>query len=115
MILVFGLLAGGVLAGANSDVFATPSVPVTFTILHTNDFHGQLEPSGSNPGAASLAYAVNAVRTSVGADKVLLVDAGDSMQGSLLSNVYQGQPVVSVFNAMDYSATAVGNQTVAAN
>ena len=29
---------------------AAPAVPVTFTILHTNDFHGQLEASGSNPG-----------------------------------------------------------------
>ena len=27
-----------------------PGVPVSFTILHTNDFHGQLEASGSNPG-----------------------------------------------------------------
>ena len=27
------------------------AAPVSFTILHTNDFHGQLEASGSNPGA----------------------------------------------------------------
>ena len=30
---------------------AAPAAPVTFTILHTNDFHGQLEVHpGSNPG-----------------------------------------------------------------
>ena len=29
--------------------------PVSFTILHTNDFHGNLEPAGSNPGAARAA------------------------------------------------------------
>jgi 2',3'-cyclic-nucleotide 2'-phosphodiesterase (5'-nucleotidase family) len=29
--------------------------PVSFTILHTDDFHGQLEASGSNPGAARVA------------------------------------------------------------
>ncbi len=28
---------------------AAPSVPVTFTILHTNDFHGQLEASWQQP------------------------------------------------------------------
>ena len=58
-----------------------PSVPVTFTILHTNDFHGQLDNSlsASNPGSARVATIVNGVRTSVGAANVLLVDAGDEM------------------------------------
>ena len=64
-----------------------PASPVSFTILHTNNFHGQLEASGSNPGMARVATVVNGIRTSVGADKVLLVDAGDEMQGSLLSNL----------------------------
>ena len=41
-----------------STVFATkdasPSAPVSFTILHTNDFHGQLEQpaASSTPGFA---------------------------------------------------------------
>src|SRR5512135_3371816 len=64
-----------------------PSSPVTFTILHTNDFHGSLEwksgGSSSNPGMARAAKVINDVRTSVGADNVLLLDAGDEMQGSL--------------------------------
>ncbi len=32
-----------------------PASPIAFTILHTNDFHGNLELSGSNPGAARVA------------------------------------------------------------
>jgi len=92
-----------------------PSNPVSFTILHTNDFHGQLEPSGSNPGMARVATFVNGVRTSVGADKVLLVDDGDEMQGSLLSNLGDGTPTgkgiptIATFNAMGYQVATFGN------
>src|SRR5450759_682165 len=32
---------------------AAPSVPVTFTILHTNDFHGQLEEVLASPSTSS--------------------------------------------------------------
>ena len=51
---------------------AAPPVPVTITILHTNDFHGQLEPAGSNPGMARVATKVNEVRAAKGAANVLL-------------------------------------------
>jgi len=94
---------------------AAPAVPVTFTILHTNDFHGQLEEvlatpgTSSNPGMARVATIVNNVRTAVGADKVLLVDAGDEMQGSLLSNLQQGEPTIATFNAMGYNVATFGN------
>lgn len=80
-----------------------------FTILHTNDFHGQLEASGSNPGMARTAAAINTVRASVGANNVLLVDAGDEMQGSLISNLLYGEPTISVFNAMGYNVATFGN------
>jgi 2',3'-cyclic-nucleotide 2'-phosphodiesterase (5'-nucleotidase family) len=92
-----------------------PGSPVTFTILHTNDFHGQLEEvlatpgTSSNPGMARVATVVNAVRTAVGTDKFLLVDAGDEMQGSLLSNVNKGVPTIDVFNTMGYTAATFGN------
>ena len=96
---------------------AAPSVPVTFTILHTNDFHGQLDNSlsASNPGSARVATIVNGVRTSVGAANVLLVDAGDEMQGSLLSNLGDGTatgkglPTIATYNAMGYNVATFGN------
>jgi 2',3'-cyclic-nucleotide 2'-phosphodiesterase (5'-nucleotidase family) len=100
---------------AATTAYAAPAVDVTFTILHTNDFHGQLEASGSNPGSARVATVVNGVRTAVGADKVLLVDAGDEMQGSLLSNLGDGTPTgkglptIAVYNAMDYKVATFGN------
>ena len=109
--LILVLLISGLALPAT----AAPPVPVTFTILHTNDFHGQLEPSGSNPGMAKVATVVNDIRTAVGAANVLLVDAGDEMQGSLLSNLGDGTatgkgiPTIATFNAMGYNVATFGN------
>ncbi len=94
---------------AAAPAVAAPAVPTTFTILHTNDFHGQLEASGSNPGMARTAAVVNGVRTAVGASNVLLVDAGDEMQGSLLSNLGKGAPTIATYNAMGYNVATFGN------
>jgi 2',3'-cyclic-nucleotide 2'-phosphodiesterase (5'-nucleotidase family) len=85
------------------------TAPINFTILHTNDFHGQLEASGSNPGLARTAAVVNGVRSTVGAANVLLVDAGDEMQGSLLSNLQKGAPTIAAFNAMGVNVATFGN------
>ncbi len=82
---------------------------VSFTILHTNDFHGQLQASGSNPGLARVAAVVNGVRSSVGAGNVLLADAGDGMQGSMLSNLQKGVPTIAAFNKMGYNVSTLGN------
>lgn len=107
LILVL-LVSGLAIPAAAQEPAATPNA-ISFTILHTNDFHGQLEPSGSNPGMARVAKVVNDVRTAVGADSVLLVDAGDRMQGSLISNLQKGKPTIAVFNAMGYQVGTFGN------
>ncbi len=111
LLTVVALLASLVAAPA----VAAPSVTVSFTILHTNDFHGQLEEvlaspaTSSNPGMARVATIVNDVRSTVGADKFLLVDAGDEMQGSLLSNLQKGEPTIATYNAMGYAVGTFGN------
>ena len=58
---------------------------------------------------ARVAAVVNGVRSSVGASNVLLVDAGDEMQGSLLSNLQKGAPTIATFNAMGYNVATFGN------
>jgi 5'-nucleotidase/UDP-sugar diphosphatase len=83
----------------------------TLTILHVNDFHGALEPTrpaAGRPeegGAARLAALVRAERTPT----TLFVAAGDLMQGTNLSNLFAGQPVIEAFNLMGLDASAVGN------
>ncbi len=97
--------------GATAQVLPVTTNPdlVSFTVLHTNDFHGQLEPSGSNPGFARVANTVLNVRAAVGESNVLLLDAGDEMQGSLLSNINKGAPVIDLFNLLGYDAGTFGN------
>jgi len=106
LILVL-LISGLAIPAAAQEPAATAAV--AFTILHTNDFHGQLEPSGSNPGMARVAYVANDIRATLGADNVLLVDDGDEMQGSLLSNLQRGVPVIATYNAMGYAVATFGN------
>jgi 2',3'-cyclic-nucleotide 2'-phosphodiesterase (5'-nucleotidase family) len=88
-----------------------PAGAETLTILHLNDFHGALEPTraaAARPeegGAARLAALVRAERT----PGTLFVAAGDLMQGTNLSNLFAGKPVVEAFNLMGLDASAVGN------
>lgn len=100
LVIIFSLLIP-------TQVFA--QTPITFTILHTNDFHGQLESSGSNPGYARTANTINGVIGAVGAANVLVVDAGDEMQGSLLSNLNHGEPVIDAFNTVGVDIATFGN------
>jgi uncharacterized repeat protein (TIGR01451 family) len=82
---------------------------ISFTLLHTNDFHGNLQPAGSNPGMARLAYRIDQIRTSVGAENTLLLDAGDIMQGTLLSNLFHGESTIDLYNYVGYDAATFGN------
>jgi 5'-nucleotidase / UDP-sugar diphosphatase len=115
LIVLLVILSMAIPFTAPVNTVAAPPTNVTFTILHTNDFHGQLEEvyatpaTSSNPGMARVATIVNNVRTEVGSANVLLVDAGDEMQGSLLSNIKQGVPTIDVFNTMKYVAATFGN------
>jgi len=83
---------------------------VTFTILFTNDHHGQLEPESDGWGGVSRrATAIQAVRQEVGASKVVLVDAGDLFTGGPLSGLTRGEADAAAYQAMGYDAIAVGN------
>lgn len=85
--------------------------PKTLTILHINDFHGALEPTRTGAdrpeegGAARLAALVKTERTA----NTLFLAAGDLMQGTNLSNLFAGRPVIEAFNLMGLDASAVGN------
>lgn len=95
--------------------FGKPASPasaepfVNFTILHTNDFHGNLQLAGSNPGAARVAQKIADVRAAVGTDNVLLFDGGDMMQGSLISNLQKGLPTIDYYRTIGYDAATFGN------
>lgn len=90
----------------------------TITILHTNDLHGHLTgwPGWEGPfagktlgGADRIATVIKQVRQSVGADHLLVLDAGDTFGDTMLASETKGQAVVEVMNALGYDAMALGN------
>jgi 2',3'-cyclic-nucleotide 2'-phosphodiesterase (5'-nucleotidase family) len=88
-----------------------PNATITFTILHTNDFHGRLEINSAEsfPGMARTGKYISDTRAALGAANVVLLDAGDMMQGSLLSNMYYGQSTIDIYNKLGYNAATFGN------
>ena len=88
-----------------------PSAVMTFTVLHTNDFHGRLEVSAAEgfPGSARVGKFISDTRALLGASNMVLLDAGDIMQGSLLSNMYYGQSTIDIYNKLGYNAATFGN------
>jgi len=78
---------------------------VTLSIVGTNDLHGALERL---PLLAGFVANLRAARAADGGG-VLLLDGGDMFQGTLESNLGEGADVVRVYNALGYTAVAVGN------
>jgi len=95
-----------------------PAEPVHVVIVGTTDVHGWFNghvetPPGGGPGVLwgglpALTSYVEALRAENGG-RLLLVDSGDMFQGTLESNIFEGEAVVRGYNAMGYTAAAVGN------
>jgi 2',3'-cyclic-nucleotide 2'-phosphodiesterase (5'-nucleotidase family) len=87
------------------------AAPVTLSIVGTSDLHGAAFPGNGLGGLSLLAGYVNnlrAVRAS-GGGAVLLLDSGDTFQGDVESNLSEGAVIVDAYNAMGYTAEAIGN------
>jgi 2',3'-cyclic-nucleotide 2'-phosphodiesterase (5'-nucleotidase family) len=83
---------------------------VVISVIGTNDVHGELMPRADHGGIAVFSGYVANIREARSNDgDLLLVDAGDMWQGTLESNLNEGLSVVEAYNAMGYSAAAIGN------
>jgi 5'-nucleotidase/UDP-sugar diphosphatase len=84
---------------------------VQATILHTNDFHGHLEPDSSRRGgSAYISAKVNNIRDAVGEENVLLLDAGDEFFAApAISQLLMGESTIDIFNMMGYNLAVFGN------
>jgi 5'-nucleotidase/UDP-sugar diphosphatase len=87
----------------------------TVTVVSTNDFHGALVGSVQSwsyddmvGGADWVAGYLNIVRQE-NPDGVLYLDAGDMMQGTLISNYFYGASTIDAFNHMGLAAMTIGN------
>jgi 2',3'-cyclic-nucleotide 2'-phosphodiesterase (5'-nucleotidase family) len=101
LMLCLSLLAtGGFAAGEDT---------VTIDIYSFNDFHGTVDKSASpsNPGADR--FVALAQKLMEGNPNSAILSAGDSYQGSSLSNLFLGKPVSDMFKYLGVKYSAVGN------
>lgn len=98
---------------------ANTASAITIALIGTSDLHGYLEPRKNQVvdqngtthavekgGLALLGGYITNVRKS---KPVLLLDGGDLFQGTLVSNLQEGRAVIDGYNALGYTAAAVGN------
>jgi len=85
-------------------------------VVATNDMHGAIEPhllEGTTPpmrygGLLVVASYIARLRDHYG-PRLLLVDAGDIYQGTLVSNLSQGRAMIDGMNWLGYDAGVIGN------
>ena len=84
---------------------------VTISIVGTTDLHGRVFPRDGHGGLTLLGGYLRNLRTARAADggAVLLLDAGDTFQGGVTSDISEGLLVVDAYNALGYDALAIGN------
>ncbi|MEG0019954.1 MAG: bifunctional UDP-sugar hydrolase/5'-nucleotidase [Oscillospiraceae bacterium] len=90
--------------GLFSCAAPAPTRTKDVAVIYTNDVHVALD---KNIGYAGLAAFKNELIAD-GAE-VLLVDAGDSVQGAPLGGLSNGKLPIDIMNELGYSASAVGN------
>lgn len=109
------LLASSSVASALPlSAWAQDSKLIQLTVLHTNDVHSRIEPfpmDGSRNqgmgGAARRAALIGQIRQEQ--RNVLLLDAGDTVQGTPYFNLYGGQLEMELMSKMGYDASTFGN------
>ena len=103
LVLFFGLLLCA----------AVSAREVPITILHTCDLHGNILPAVNYDGQTNLggfarcATAIRQVRAE--RPNALLVDAGDTIQGTAVSYLSEGRVMVRLLNLLRYDAWIWGN------
>ena len=96
----------------------------TLHIVHINDLHSRVEPinrfdSTCNAednaagecfgGVARVATKINELREELAGENLIVLDAGDQYQGSLMYTTYKGDAEIEFMNAIGFDAMAVGN------
>ncbi|NRB00344.1 MAG: 5'-nucleotidase C-terminal domain-containing protein [Rhodobacteraceae bacterium] len=113
-------------ASAIALMAGSASADYTLHVLHINDLHSRIEPinrfdSTCSPddnaegkcfgGVARVATKINELRDALTADgqNVIVLDAGDQFQGSMMYTTYKGDAEAEFMEAIGFDAMAVGN------
>lgn len=98
-----------------ADAAPRRQAPALLRIVHTNDHHGHLDPvlvdGALQGGMARRSTVVAELRADSAArqEPMLLLDAGDTFQGTAFVERYQGMADLELYNALGYDAVTVGN------
>ena len=77
-------------------------------IVHTNDVHGRIVAGeDGSMGYAKLDTLLKEARTVF--PDILLLDAGDTLHGTNLANMFEGQTVLEIMDMLGYDAMVPGN------
>ncbi|MCX7959021.1 MAG: 5'-nucleotidase C-terminal domain-containing protein, partial [Deltaproteobacteria bacterium] len=95
------------------------STSVTFpqhiVIIETSDFHGSFEPRPAKEINNQLTGGIEIISAHIkllrenNPDNLILLDGGDMMQGSIISNLSKGKAVIEFYNYLNYNAATIGN------
>jgi len=89
-------------------VLATTDPADDIVILYTNDVHTYIDNNVGEGNENGLTYSrVAALKDSF--ENVLLVDAGDHIQGTAYGQMDNGQTIIALMNAVDYDLATLGN------
>jgi 5'-nucleotidase len=97
-----------------STVSVVSQKKIKLVILHTNDTHSQVEPTEKSTSKTAdmggYARRIGIIKQIREQEKnVLLVDAGDFLQGTPYFNFFNGRVEIDAMNRMKYDAGTLGN------
>lgn len=102
------IFSGIFLFASSLGAFSLSASAERLVILHTNDTHSNIDSDENGRGGILPRKAiVDSVRAKE--KNVLLVDAGDAVQGSLYFKIFKGDVEYPLFNMMDYDVRILGN------
>lgn len=100
-LLLYILIAAGTLQ-------CTPARHERLVILHTNDTHSQIDPlDNGDGGLLRRKVVIDSIRQAE--PDVLLIDAGDVVQGTMYFTLYKGEVEYSALDMLGYDMAVIGN------
>ncbi len=113
-----GMGAVGVLVATASTASAGDPVEpgaidpslTTVNLLNINDFHGRIDSNGTGELGLQFACTLETTKAGLGEESTLFLSAGDNIGASPFTSASQeDNPTIDYLNALELSASAVGN------
>ena len=105
--LIALLLAACLMLGLMTTAFAADEKSNDIVILYTNDVHTYIDKQAPELTYAAIAALKQSYQNA--GKKVLLVDAGDHVQGTAYGSMDEGASIIELMNAAGYDVATPGN------